>query len=72
LFVLFIVILVEKKTNDTCFHIHIQPQSAWSHAGGVEENAYPTRNQTPKNVATPKQSAPLNQMCEKLRTATPT
>jgi hypothetical protein len=33
-FVLFSV-LVEKKTNDMCFHIHTVAVSAWSYVGRV-------------------------------------
>jgi len=56
-------ILVQKKTNDTCFHIHTATASTWSHAGHVKKNAHPTPKQTQKNVATPKSDLNLKQTC---------
>jgi hypothetical protein len=66
------MILVQKKTNDTCFHIHTETDSTWSHAGGVEKNAYPTPQQTQKNIAATKSNCIQLQSCGTLKTANPT
>jgi hypothetical protein len=65
---LFIAVLVEKKTNDTYRHIHTAAVSTWSHAGDVEKNTYPTPKQTSKNVGKPKQSPSLKQSCGNSKT----
>jgi hypothetical protein len=63
---------VEKKANDSCFHIHAETISTWSHVGRVEKNAYPTTKQTQKNGATTKSRLLLKQYYGTLKTATPT
>ncbi len=52
------LILVEKKTNDTCIHIHTVAVSTWSHVWRVEKIAYATPKQAPKNVAATKSNRP--------------
>jgi hypothetical protein len=65
-------ILVEKNINAAFFHIHILPDSAWSHDRHVEKQAYPTRKRTQKNIATTNCSRPQTQKCGNSKTATPT
>jgi len=42
------MILVEKKANYACFHIHTEAVSTWSHARHVEKNGYATSNRRQK------------------------
>jgi hypothetical protein len=63
---------VAKRSVDTCFHIHIQPCSTWSHVGRVERNAYATPKQTLKNSANVECSGLLSKSCGNSKTATPT
>ena len=57
------LILVEKKTISACIYVHTAGDSAWSHAGGVQKNALPTRVQALKNVVDAKQKLILKQSC---------
>ncbi len=65
-------ILVKKKPDDTCPHIHTAAASTWSHVGRVEKISYPTPKQAPKNVATTKSNRPQLQSRGNSKTATPT
>ena len=51
---------MEKKSIDTCFHIHIQPAPTCSHVLRVETNAYPTPKQAQSNVAIRKSQLAFN------------
>ena len=53
-------------------HIHMPAALAWIHAGLVEENLYPTSQQTIKRLVVPKQSLTLKQTCGRIKTTTPT
>jgi hypothetical protein len=66
------MILVKKKTVDTCVHIHNQSNASYRHAGHVEKNAYPTPKQTLKNNAETKSSFSLQPSCGTVKSEKPT
>jgi hypothetical protein len=63
---------VKIKASCTWFHNHTAAFSAWSYAGHVEKNPYPTPKQAKKSNATAKCNFSLKQVCGSLKTATPT
>ena len=66
------MILVKKKANYACFHIHTEAVSTWSHGRHVEKNGYATSKQTLKMIATAKYNANLKQSCGTIKMSTPT
>jgi hypothetical protein len=57
------LILVEKKEDGACLHVHTVTLSAWRYVGHVEKNSYATPKQAKKNNANPKSKLALSHSC---------
>ncbi len=66
------LILVEKKANGACLHIHTAAPSTWFYVRCVEKFAIPTPKQKLRNVAATNQSLPLMQSCGGVKKEKPT
>ena len=66
------LILVEKKADVACRHIHTGTVSIWRYVKGVEKNEYLTLKQTPKTIATAKYNVFLSQTCGRIKTVSST
>jgi len=67
-----LMVVVEKKANDTCFHTHTESTATYRLAELVEKNACPTSKQTLKSSAVAKSSFSLMQSCGRIKTEKPT